>query len=112
MKLCAKHARKIQPPPKKNRKKISKEGISSSDQDLRVLARTNTQAVLRSYVPSHQKLSMLVDLLGMTLGEFQNLIDSCALGAFSAVEMRGLLVSLFPECENRKKALRALDVSD
>ena len=72
--------------------------------------RANVQAVLRSYVPSQQKLSMLVDLLGMTLGEFQNLIDSCALGVFSTEETRDLLMSLFPECENRKKALRALDV--
>ncbi len=59
--------------------------MSYEEEDTCILARTNPQAVLRSYVPSQQKLSMLVDLLGMTLGEFQNLIDSCALGAFSAV---------------------------
>ncbi|EKX54111.1 Centromere/kinetochore protein zw10 [Guillardia theta CCMP2712] len=64
--------------------------------------------VRRAFVPSQPKFSMLLDLLGMTVEEFLNLVESEALTMFRNVEVEALVVSLFPQSEKRQQIIRLL----
>ena len=93
--------------------KVLQAVISSAKVDdiLKTGADKMAGTVVRAYVPAQQRLSMLIDLLGMTLPEFQNLIDSQALTVFTPSEVRALLLALFPDVENRRRALCSLEVA-
>ena len=93
--------------------KVLQAVISSAKVDdiLKTGADKMAGTVVRAYVPAQQRLSMLIDLLGMTLPEFQNLIDSQALTVFTPSEVRALLLALFPDVENRRQALCSLEVA-
>ena len=93
--------------------KVLQAVISSAKVDdiLKTGADKMAGTVVRAYVPAQQRLSMLIDLLGMTLPEFQNLIDSQALTVFTPSEVGALLLALFPDVENRRRALRSLEVA-